>query len=492
MLAVLVSLAAAAWETRHLGSPLFARERDGDMLIYTKDNVVGLLNGTSGEVIWTTYFEGIEAFDIYRLDIVLASEFYWYFVDADTANLIYQVKHDVGKVKDMSFFDDKIAILGEKKLQVFQAKDLLWEKEISADRVECTLEKVIVGGDAYDLLTGEKSGAGEVGKRDEYTFKWTPTVIETYKNGEFAWRLDEPLYGSKLLTALSSKKIVLENATGIMVFDVELEKLVFYQESHILSFGFDSNLFVFETRDGLFGMNPKSLQISPYTKKVYRVTQTGSTITANGQDFVFPAGFKPVCQASCSAGSALSVAQSGNDIISVVIAHTGKIQALAHVENVEFGTCWCGNNSASVSYVRQGNAFVSSFAFQKAGATRGFKTTDGLITAAGNSYFMLKNGKLVQIPSDSIHGDVPMTPTGIMASVYSPEVAGVNVVGAWGKVDNIVDRSNCLALQGYNVYVLSSSGDDVMEHLAVMLGPALFSLFFVYSIFRSKASSFWK
>lgn len=488
MLAVLLSIAAAA--THHLGEPIMARRCGDEMLIYTKDNIFGLLEAATGSIRWTTQVPGIQAFDLYELDAVVAFEHYLGFVDADMGNFIRMQKHAVGPVVDISFFEDTVAVLGHKKLQVFEKETLLWEADVSAQKVNCTKDTVTCGDDVYDLKTGEKKGKGSIEPRDEYTFNWVPTVIEAYKNGVFVWRIDEPLYRAKLVYAASESCIVLTNATGIIITNSAVESVI-YREEHLLSWDPIDDFLVFETENGVFSLRLKNREIKPYTGDVYNITQNGATLSAGGQMFVFPKGYKPACHATCGVGSVLSVATSGDNIISVVMSRTGKIQSLVHTEKAELGTCWCVNDSASVSYYRphQKKSYIGSFAFLRS-SSRGF-ATESLVIAGGARHLVMKNGRVLELTDGEIHGAVEFQSSSMWSPEYKPQLTMDPILGVWPEVESMVDMPY-FAVQNHDIHFFSSTSDTVMTDLVIVGIAAGAAIALVIATYRHKARSFWE
>lgn len=409
-------------------------------------------------------------------------------------------KHTAGSVKAITTLDKSVAILGKKKLEMYNLDTLMWSVAVEDDTniLEFTETGIICGTTEYNIETGEK--VSENAKAEEpvaLTLKWAPTAIEAFNGNDLVWRIDEPLYKGKLLTAITKSSLVVQNKTHYMIYDVALERLTYIKEGKIIDFAQNADGFIYQTAEGVFLMNVKTLEVSEFSKPYYSAKQKNNTITINDRSFSFPSNCDTKCHATCGSGAVVSVAKCGSSISSVILDRHGKIKYMNNLERGTLGTCWCSDDSASISYTKPtsggaSKAFVSSFGLANY-SVRGFET-EALITAAGKDNFAMANGKLMPISGEMFHGAVPWQPSGLLSASYQAKIVVEPIQGSWEAVRSVVDANGCLAVQNYDIHVLQGATDDgfVTMHMTIIGFATLLALGLLINSYVSKRTSFWK
>jgi hypothetical protein len=494
MLVVLVHLALARWQTSHLGEPLFSRVRDEQLLIYTRDRIVALLNASSGIVQWRQKLKDIVAFDIVNTLVVLGSPQYFYLVDGESGHLLNVTKHDVPDLVDVTINKESIALLGESELHVYNRSQFSWSVQLNPNTygLNITSTTVICGTTEYSRTNGTAIGnSTEPPVPPSLEFKWSPTILEAYNGSSFLWRIEDPLYGAALLTAISKSSLFLTNATHYLVYDASSQTLKLVGRGHVVSFVETTRGLVFLTPYGALRMNPKNLTIEDYKGKSLTIAQNGLLVNSSGKYFTFPTDCTPLCSAGSQQGSMLAAASCGSKVVAAVVDTNGRVKFLTYVDNAVVGTCWAFDDSLSLSYYRpmKKAAYVNSFGLSNT-SQRSF-TTESLIVAAGRHHFALANGQVSKIHAFSFHGAIPYQGS---EPQYTPDVKGERIQGSWEAVKVLVDTNGCLAVQNYDIHVIQGAADDSLltMHLTITGGSLVLALFLLFNSYSSHRWSFWQ
>jgi hypothetical protein len=494
MLPLFLPLSLSSWQTSHLGRPILSRLRGPNLLVYTRDNIVALLNSTSGRSSWRQSITGIAALDIVDDIAVLASSRYFYVIDGVTGLLLNITKHDLLDVNQITITNQSIALFDGKSLHLYDRSQLQWKRNVESgdNGLEFTDSGLAYGGKEYELSDGSVKGEYSIAKVEKVEFVWEPTVLLAERNGSLLWRFDDPLYNATLLTAVTKSQFLLTNATNYFVYDVMKEKIVVLGVGNLLAFAPQADAIFVETESGVVKLDRKTKAVSPYDGVRFSVSQNGVVVNVSNRTFAFTRGCVEKCSAASQYGGVLSVAACGHKLVATVLDLQGHVRNLVHSEHGSIGTCWDYDDALALSYYDQKKkiAYVTSFGLTN--VSQRTYTTESLILAAGRDKFALANGRIAEIDGVTFH---PAAGTaGSWAGPASPDVKGKLRQGAFPGVKTIVDTYGCLAVQNYDIHVLEGAGDDTYAtmHIAITGAAVFISLALFVNAQKSKKTSFWE
>jgi len=505
MLVLLLAFGLSNWNTEHLGQPKISMIQDGNILLYSENNMVALLQANDGEVVWRQRIEKIKAVDMNEA-VLAVSNHYFFVLDNETGIVLKQYPHNVKSVIGAAYYNGLVAIRGNKQLTLFNGTEIIWSVQFeSEDKIiqfSTDGEFLLASNTKFSAIDGQIIGNQEPAKRVEPQFKYHPTVLEYFEDEKLVWRKDEPYYGSKLLTSVDSDVVMLSNATHLLLLNLKDDKLILVKPAVILGFNRQSKRIILYTPDGFLTLDSKSKEIEEFKGKVQKTIIANSSVI-NGQTiFAFPSYCKVACstEVHSSTPSSFVVADCGDSIASALVDTKGKIKYHNIINNAKFGICWSSGDSASLSYVKDKKTpFVSSFS-ASTNSQRTFET-DSLVIAIGHSTIALANGQLLSIHPEGLSATVPFgdapAPSlfgigGAGPAVYMPHFQGSRNDGSYNKIKSIADQNGRVVLQGDDIVLVGEQKDGIMLHLIIVAVFALMVLWVTYDHYTSKQSSFWK
>ncbi|KAH0794006.1 hypothetical protein GPJ56_002082 [Histomonas meleagridis] len=494
MFSLLVGFIFAARVTQHLGEPILSKLCDENLLIYTKESFVSMIDDSTGSIQWRQLIHQVQAFDVVNDIVIVGSKHYYYILDKETGLILYQYHHQVRTVREITKSNDTVAIRGEGILRIYDIENLILSIDIPENNEKgllLTNTTVVCGSTEYDLTTGSKLGSRSITYQTA-DLRYLPTVIERYSEGTLKWRIDEPLQGSTLLTAISKSKILLKNDTHLLVYDISQQLLVLCEPYIVESIDQTTDGVYIRTSKEVLKLNPKTLYLSKYDGRVEGGSFVNNTIRIKNAQFTFPSYCTPKCScASPTIGSFLATSQC-NEMISVAIFDkNGKNKYLVETEG-SIGTCWCNDNSASISYYKpkKKTSYINSFSLLN-NSQRSF-TTEELVVAANNNILILADGEVISIPEAKYNGNVQFQQS-YTQQFYEPDLRGGRRNGAYENARNIANGFGVVVVQSNDIYTLDDEmGFPASMHLLVVGAFLVLSLGLYLNSLFSKKSSFWK
>lgn len=494
MLAFLVGFVFSTWDTISIGEPTTATVHGEYMLISSQGKYVSMVNATSGIPVWRSkVYQAIAlAADKY---VVAAAKHYYYTIDYETGLVIYQYKHKIRNIIEIATYNSTVVIRGINKLGCYIDGKTKWEIEFKDETPGLELAKngteIICGSKKYSLEDGSVTGEGKAAVKPKHEFRYVPTLLEYMVNGEPLWKIEEPLYGALLRTALAPNKLLLTNDTHFFVYDILIDQIVFIQEGTVYNAVDITDGCVLDTENGALIIDRKSLKVEPYTGKTFAAVIQNTTIKMKKHTFSFPSFCQMKCTKGAPGGYVLAVAECDKDLHTAVLDNEGHTKYLTHTVDSHFGTCWNYEDSFSVSYYKNNKKISYVTSFNLPNMSQRTVTTESLIVGTQKNHVVYSNGRIHDIKPEHFHGAVPFSGYGVH---YMPDVVGVRIQGSYENVKAVIDVAGCFAIQNDDIHVLQGAADDTYMsiQLSVVGGSLLITFIMLYSSRQTKKVSFWK
>ncbi|OHS98511.1 hypothetical protein TRFO_35041 [Tritrichomonas foetus] len=487
MLAFLFTFTSAYWQTMHIDEPVATRIREDDLLIGTKNGTVARLNKLTGEIYWRSQISKIQAIEMIQMIAIVGREHYYYVFDRDSGLLLNQYRHSVRHMTEIDCLNNTIVIRNATHLASYELETLNWMIDFtdSEPGLNITDDYIICGHSKLNLTDGSRIGDGSY-QYEPVDLRFTNTLIELYKDGEFQWNISQPLFGADFLLQFSNFLIVLKNETHLIVFNSVKSQVVFTYEAKILGATRVDKVIFFSTPEGVFKLN-KQFQVEKYVKRVNKGEIINQTININDKTFLLPNYCHEVCSASDVNGAIVVSHCDIDDRLQVSVFNSnGNIKHHSHSNRALFGTCWMNEGIAFVSYTKNGRepkSYIAQFPILTPMDQHPVETSS-LVVAASSDVLFLDNGNQITFSG------LTKTPgfRDILMAGVSPTVGsytGIKKVGAeFGSI--FIQTSTDILMPA------GASEDSLPMGLITMSVTTVLAIYLVVSAHTSKKDAFWK
>lgn len=493
--------------THHLGELVKYEEFDDEIIVYTKENILAMIEKNTGEILWRQIIHKVVTFNINGPFVVVGAKHFNYVLDKETGLILYQY-HTINNVKEITIggknYED-IVVKSNNELAMFKKDKIIWKAEINEDDkglkilsdTDNEMHSLACGKHLYNLEDGKEIGENKINlnKDAKIELRWSPTAFEAYNESGLIWRIDEPLQGSNLVTAISKSKILLKNKTHLLVYDVISQELSLSKKCIVYSVVNDKKGVFINTNEGIYLLNPKDLMYSLYEDKKHLLNFGNKTIKIEKSMFSFPSECEIKNTAICGHPSSfIAVAQCNKFTVVSIINDHGSVKYMNQIE-ANASTCWCSENNALISYYKpkQKISYVSSFSLIN-NSQRSF-TTEALVVAADKDAFALANGDLVNLKSTiKISGNSPIGQVSIMSNdFYEPDIKQLpKIAASFEGVKAISKFGDNIFIQNKDIYHFQESLDFSSMNLLAVGFFFVLALGLYVNSFRSRKTSFWK
>ena len=522
MFSFFLSHSVCDWHTSNIGKPLLSRAAGQYIVTATDAGFVALLNESDGELFWRSKLSGVNYLEMRENSpaTVALLKHYFVVIDNETGVQTAQVPHSVKKAYAASFANKTVVVVGPKKMALYNISHEIWSREIDHEektdiRFTDDGSRINFAGKAYNPENGEVFGYSEEENNkkvsEEIDFRYQPTVLEYFKNGQFVWRIDEPFYGSELVGVISFDFCLFKNESGLIVLNLNKGAVEKFMPMSVKNAVIYKDFTYIKNQEGEFELDNKELKLSSVTNKIKYAKLSGRSISTGLITSTMPKNGEVKCVLqSPSEGSIFVVHQSKDELDALVISEDGRIVTNAFIKDSLFGHCWQTQDSFHISYIKSnGNTYINSFS-QNISAQRSWETDD-LMISSSEHYALLANGKLVNIPTNQLSATMPM-PEGevgvggfmdtfktMMSGTitagppfYEPHLHGVNAEHNMYGYSFISDAYSRVVMKGVDVYLL---GEQVIDRTIQIIIVVLFACAVIYmgiKHYTAKKTSFWK
>ena len=508
------------WHTSHIGKPIVSRAAGNYIVTATDAGFVALLNESDGHLFWRSKVENVSYLEMRENSPVTIAlqKHYFVVIDNETGVLTSQIPHKVKSAFAASYANDTVVVVGPKNIALYNISNEIWNKEINQE-TKCDIRfsddgtQIFFAGKIFDPKNGEIIGKFEDEKTQKVIdFRYQPTHLEYYRDGQFVWQIDEPFYGSELVGVLSFNFALFKNESGLIILNMnkgEVEKFMPMDVKNVVIY---KEFAYVKNEDGEFKLDAKELKLTTIDSEIIRAKLFNRSVSIGKITSTIPKNSELKCAIqSPTGGSVFVVFEQKNELDALVINQEGSVITNTFLKDSKFGYCWQTRDSFHVSYLKSsGTSFVNSFS-QNISAQRSWETDD-LIIASSENYALFADGKLVMLPTNQLSATMPMPEgdasaaggaLGMMKSMFSGEITagpafyeqhlhGVNAQHTIFGYTSIADSQTRVILKGVDVLLL---GEQVKDRTMNIIITILFigcTAYLGIKHYTSKKASFWK
>ena len=514
----LFSFGLSEYRTFHIGKPIHYSKSKDLIAVSTSLNEVALLNETNGQIFWKTPLEDVVSLEL-REDLeellVLTKHFYYY-LDKETGTITHQLVHNVKKPITASYKDKATAVIGRNSMALYNNTVEIWSTSFDQENLDNEItvhfsednQTIILGSVVYDAHTGDK--IGEADQKDiqvfeKLDFRYEPTVLTYYKDGEQIWRIDEPLCGAELLSVATPSHLLLKNDTHLLVFNIFKESLTKAIPMHVVDYiKISPKKSLIKTPGNVYVFNHFTMDV--VEAKDENISYQVSKVVKNNfiQDG-FVSHIPSNCELKCAVQSNLNettilASQCGIDS-EISVINQPKVQTY-RIPNATVHSCLQGEDSLYVSYARtvdkSRKEILTAFPFNSHhGRLLSFYTENTLLKVT-DKHSLSIDGTFSEHPRKQLSTVVPLEANVGLSSLFSMELPASYDINykptkltCVPNIHNFLDDSDKIILGGTDIFILSSSQDRSI-YLSILAVYSLGAIFMAYLHYTTKEISFWK
>lgn len=342
---------------KFITKPILSDYFDKDLLLYCNDSSLVLIDTVEKIILWKTKIPKLKLIS-FSIPIVAVSKHFIYKINAPNGIIISQVPHSFHNISSIYLYKEVLGLNDQNQTFIIGNQTNLNLRKISRNkfvkRFKCDLSvnNRCVDPDIENLTEHINIIEKKFTSSLHPTIIYNETFFDAFYNETNILHFEQPLFGSTVISALSSRKILLENSSHMIVFDLTDQVILKTFEDHALSVSsFDKQTYI-KTSQGYFLLNSSTLTLDPYYGKISNSSINNNSIFyENSLLFVFPSD----CEVKCSEsllGNTIFAAQCGPNLSTVLLTSNGKTKHPSFTINSQLLTCFIDINHAAVTYLR--------------------------------------------------------------------------------------------------------------------------------------------